>query len=220
MDPVDRREELVRRVAFSLHGKAGGREVPGEAGDRPLPMEERARVACFRERFEAQGGRFFSGPAIEPFLPHVGEALRLAGVAGLLFPGEDAWARGVAEALAPFGPFPIVSADEARRIGAPPFAGIQTAERAVAETGSIVQTSLGGKTLLPGLLSEVHVSLLAPGILVDRLEDCLEPLAASLPRNVSFITGPSRTGDIEQTITVGAHGPKSVIAVLLTSPSP
>jgi len=55
---------------------------------------------------------------------------------------------------------------------------------------------------------------------VDRLDDCLAPLLDDPPRNISFITGPSRTGDIEQTLTIGAHGPKKVIAVLLTSPSP
>jgi len=56
---------------------------------------------------------------------------------------------------------------------------------------------------------------LTPGIFVDRLDDCPALRSADPPRNISFITGPSRTGDIEQTLTIGVHGPKKLIAVIL-----
>jgi L-lactate dehydrogenase complex protein LldG len=220
VEPVDRKEELVRRVAVALRGREGGKAAPPLAGAQAESLDETVRTARFRERFETQGGSFLEGPALEPLLPVLGEALRLAGVTAILFPEEDAGARLVAETLAPFGPFSIVSASEARQPSAPGIAGVQTAESAVVETGSIVQTSLGGKTLLPGLVTDVHVALLTPALFVDRLDDFLAPLLDDPPRNISFITGPSRTGDIEQTLTIGAHGPKQVIAVLLTSPSP
>jgi L-lactate dehydrogenase complex protein LldG len=47
------------------------------------------------------------------------------------------------------------------------------------------------------------------------MEEALSILAAGTPRNISFLTGPSKTADIEQTLTVGAHGPKKAIALLL-----
>jgi len=50
---------------------------------------------------------------------------------------------------------------------------------------------------------------------VARMEEALAVLAADPPRNVSFLSGPSRTGDIEQTLTIGAHGPRKAIALLL-----
>jgi len=220
VEPVDRKEELVRRVAVALRGREGGKAPPRTAVTPAGSLDGTVRVARFRERFEAQGGSFLEGPALESLLPVLGEALRLAGVTAILFPREDAEARLVAETLAPFGPFSLVSPAEARQPSAPGTAGVQTAEGAVAETGSIVQTSRGGKTLIPGLIVDVHVALLTPALFVDRLDDCLAPLLDDPPRNISFITGPSRTGDIEQTLTIGAHGPKKVIAVLLTSPSP
>jgi L-lactate dehydrogenase complex protein LldG len=136
-------------------------------------------------------------------------------VTALFFPGDDTGARTAAEALAPFGPFTLVSSAEARVPSPPQTAGLQTAEFAVAETGSIVQTSRGGKTLLPGLLADVHVALLAPGVFIERLEECLAAFAEDPPRNISFLTGPSRSADIEQTLTIGAHGPRKMIAVLL-----
>jgi L-lactate dehydrogenase complex protein LldG len=215
MEPVDRKEELIRRVAVALRGREGGRAALRKAAPPEGSPDEEVRIARFREMLEAQDGIFFEGTALEPLLPALGEELRLAGVAAILFPREDAGARLLAEALVPFGPFSLVSPAEALQPSGPGTAGIQSAEHAVVETGSIVQTSGYGKTLLPGLIVDVHVALLAPGNFVDRLDDCLAPRLADPPRNISFITGPSRTGDIEQTLTIGAHGPKKLIAVIL-----
>ena len=80
---------------------------------------------------------------------------------------------------------------------------------------TLVQTSREGRSQLPGLVSDVHVALLAPDRFVDAMEDWLETLSTDPPRNISLITGPSRTADIELTLTVGVHGPRKVIAVLL-----
>ena len=215
-----RKEELIRRVAGALRGPEGVITAPTPVRAHAESLDQTVRTALFRERFEEQGGSLLEGAALEPLLPVLGEELRLAGITAILFPEEDAGARLVAETLAPFGPFSIVSSSEARQPSAPGTAGVQTAENAVVETGSIVQTSRGGKTLLPGLITDVHVALLAPSLFVDRLDDILAPPPDDPPRNISFITGPSRTGDIEQTLTIGAHGPKKMIAVLLTSPYP
>jgi L-lactate dehydrogenase complex protein LldG len=176
---------------------------------------EADRASRFREQFEVHGGSFVSAPAWEPLLPALGEELRIAEVVALFYPDGDADALRVAEALVPFGPFTLVSPAEARQPSPPRTAGIQTAEFAIAETGSIVQSSRGGKSLLPGLLADVHVALLSPSAFVDTMEDCLAAYADDPPRNISFMSGPSRSADIEQTLTIGAHGPKKTIAVLL-----
>jgi L-lactate dehydrogenase complex protein LldG len=94
-------------------------------------------------------------------------------------------------------------------------AGFRTAEAGIAETGTIVETSAGGRTLLPGLIADVHVSIVPSSCVVARMEDALSALAADPPRNISFLSGPSKTADIEQTLTVGAHGPRKAIALLL-----
>ncbi|HQU14059.1 MAG TPA: LUD domain-containing protein, partial [Thermodesulfobacteriota bacterium] len=88
-------------------------------------------------------------------------------------------------------------------------------EAAIAETGTIVETSAGGKTLLPGLIADVHVSIVPAASVVVRMEEALAAFTAYPPRNISFLSGPSKTADIEQTLTVGAHGPKKAIALLL-----
>ena len=215
MGTVDRKEVLLRRIAVALRG-LGGAKTPASAGpDRDRTTGVEVRIARFREMLESEGGNFLTGPSMETMLPALGEALRVSGVTALFSPPDDAAALLMAETLVPFGPFTLISLEEARRPAAQPSAGIQTAEFAIAETGTIVQTGRGGKTLLPGLLPDVHVALLPRSAIVDRMEECLAALSGDLPRNVSFITGPSRTADIEQTLTIGAHGPKKTIVVLL-----
>ena len=215
MDPIDGKEDLVRRIAAALREHEGAKKAPSPPG-RPAGVGGEAdRIRRFRELFEAQGGNFLYGPGVEMILPALGEALRTAGVVALFFPEDDEAARKVAEALVPFGPFALVTSAEARQPSPPETAGVQTAEFAVAESGSIVQTSRGGKTLLPGLLADVHVALLPPSAIVEGMEECLAAFADDPPRNISFLTGPSRTADIEQTLTIGAHGPRKMIVVLL-----
>ncbi|MGE5188633.1 MAG: LutC/YkgG family protein [Gemmatimonadota bacterium] len=215
MDAVKGRDELLQRVRTALHGRrcsdAGSGAIPVQAG-AGSPAE---RVDLFRGRFEALGGTFVAGASAEAAARAVGEALRDEGVTALLVPDGDPAARALAEALAPLGPFRFAAPGEIRQAVPPVCAGIQTAEYAVAETGTLVQTSGGGRTLLPGLVTDVHVSLVAPDAFVDRMEECLAALANNPPRNISFITGPSRTADIELTLTIGVHGPGKVIAVLL-----
>jgi L-lactate utilization protein LutC len=214
MTPADERELLLRRV-----GNAAGKHRAEDGGPGPSerpwePLSEDERLERFEKRFASAGGVLFHGPP-EAALSALGEALRSEGVAALFFPEEDEQARQVATSLAPFGPFSLTTAAEVRGGGADVSAGFRSAEAGIAETGTVVETSLGGRTFLPGLLSDVHVSLLSASSIVDRLEDALAPLAAGPPRNISFLTGPSRSADIEQTLTLGAHGPRKVIVLLL-----
>lgn len=215
MDTVKGKDDLLRRVRAALHGRrcseAGG-AVPVHAG-AASPAE---RIDLFRGRLEALGGTFVAASSAESAARLVLEALRDEGVTALLVPEDDPAARSLAEAVAPPGPFRIASPEEIRQAAPPVSAGIQTAEYAIAETGTLVQTSGGGRTLLPGLVTDVHVALLSPEAFVDRMEECLAALANNPPRNISFITGPSRTADIELTLTVGVHGPRRVIVVLLS----
>jgi len=67
------------------------------------------------------------------------------------------------------------------------------------------------------LLPETHVALLPVKRIVARMEDAWALARrehALLPRAVNFVSGPSRTADIEQTVTLGAHGPYRVLIVL------
>jgi L-lactate dehydrogenase complex protein LldG len=89
---------------------------------------------------------------------------------------------------------------------------------AVAETGSLLLTSSPATPASTHLLPETHVAIVPAARIVASLEDAYALLRrelGELPRALSTVSGPSRTGDIEQTIVLGAHGPYRVHVVLV-----
>lgn len=95
--------------------------------------------------------------------------------------------------------------------------GLTGAEAGLAESGSLVLRSGAGRPRMASLVPLVHVALLR----TDRIHRSLSHWAAAAAAgiadaaNVVFISGPSRTADIEQNINVGVHGPRYVHVILL-----
>ena len=91
---------------------------------------------------------------------------------------------------------------------------------AVAETGTLMLLSGPGTFASAALLPETHIAIVPKARIVAGIEDAFA-LAKSergeLPRATNFISGPSRTGDIEQTIVLGAHGPYRVHVILVNT---
>jgi L-lactate dehydrogenase complex protein LldG len=89
---------------------------------------------------------------------------------------------------------------------------------AIAETGTLMLTSGAGTPTTLNFLPDTHIVMVHADQVVASYEDGWDRLRAiatareagphGLPRAVNFITGPSRTGDIEQQIVLGAHGPR------------
>jgi L-lactate dehydrogenase complex protein LldG len=89
---------------------------------------------------------------------------------------------------------------------------------ATAETGSLVLLSGPDTWASAGLLPETHVAIVPASRIVAGHEEAFALIRAErgeLPRAVNFVSGPSRTGDIEQTIILGAHGPYRVHAIVV-----
>ena len=88
----------------------------------------------------------------------------------------------------------------------------------IAETGTLVFVSDRETPTTLNFLPETHVAVLARDRLVAHLEDVWTLLRAERtrpPRTVNFITGPSRTGDIELQLELGAHGPRRLHVLLV-----
>ena len=89
---------------------------------------------------------------------------------------------------------------------------------AVAETGTLMLTSGETTPTTLNFLPDTHIVVLRAGQVVASYEDgwdLLRRRGAALPRTVNFITGPSRTGDIEQRIELGAHGPRRLHVIVV-----
>ena len=96
--------------------------------------------------------------------------------------------------------------------------GITGACCAVAETGTLVLLSGPDTPPSVSLLPETHIALVRRSSVLRNMEDAwawIRSREETLPRAVSFISGPSRTADIEQTVTLGAHGPYRVHIVVV-----
>lgn len=95
--------------------------------------------------------------------------------------------------------------------------GVTGAHAALAETGSLVLVSGPGRGRLASLLPPVHVALLERAQLIDSLPSFLaaRPECVTMGSNMVVITGPSRTADIEHTLSRGVHGPKEVHVIIV-----
>jgi len=96
---------------------------------------------------------------------------------------------------------------------------VTACEALVAQTGSVLVTSrsCGGRAI--SILAPHHIVVAAKGQLAPDLPAAFAFLrkkyAGNYPSAISFITGPSRTGDIERILVLGAHGPKQLTVLLL-----
>ena len=85
----------------------------------------------------------------------------------------------------------------------------------IVETGSLLVASSPTHPSTLNILPENHLVLLKTKDLVGSYEDAYDRLQGRLPRTMTIITGPSRTGDIELKIQLGAHGPRRLHILLL-----
>jgi L-lactate dehydrogenase complex protein LldG len=107
---------------------------------------------------------------------------------------------------------------EARGARDADLVGITGCFCAVAETGTLMMCSSPDTPATVSLLPETHVAVVRAARILPYMEDAWNLARAelgTLPRAVNFISGPSRTGDIEQTIVLGAHGPYRVHLVIV-----
>ncbi|MDA1088869.1 MAG: LUD domain-containing protein [Proteobacteria bacterium] len=116
----------------------------------------------------------------------------------------------------------LLSVEEGAANGTEP-AGVSRAFAGVAETGTLVLLSGPGNPTTLSFLPPTHVVVVAAAEIVGDYEQVWGRLRAEksgpdsrfMPRNVNWITGPSRTADIEQSLLLGAHGPQRLHIVIV-----
>jgi L-lactate dehydrogenase complex protein LldG len=92
---------------------------------------------------------------------------------------------------------------------------VQEVQKAVAETGSLVNSSANGKTVQAGLAPPHHVAIISRENILAGIDELFASFKGELPTNISFETGPSRTADIELTLTIGVHGPGRLTVIVI-----
>ncbi|MCX8145113.1 MAG: lactate utilization protein C [Azovibrio sp.] len=95
-------------------------------------------------------------------------------------------------------------------------AGLTLASCALADTGTLVILSSPTQPRSLSLVPPIHICLLDARRLYPDMPTAMaaERWAAAMPTNLIFVSGPSKTADIQQTLAYGAHGPKSLVVIL------
>lgn len=97
--------------------------------------------------------------------------------------------------------------------------GITTAQIAIAETGTLVLESDSERHRLVSLVPPVHIAIVEARNMVVTLGEALNHIrresVSAMSRAITFITGPSRTADIELTLAIGVHGPKELYVIIV-----
>ena len=190
------------------------------------PTSAAATVAQFTTAWEGLGGVVHHAHHASDVVSIVSEICRGAGAsrtlswreADLGLPGIIEGLRGVGIEsdhgwLPADGPQRAARLAELERLQV----GVTGAAGGIAESGTVVLVSGPGRPRLASLLPPIHVTLLAVSGIQASLPDLLtaDPAIADGGSNLVLITGPSRTADIEMTLTRGVHGPGHVHVVLL-----
>jgi L-lactate dehydrogenase complex protein LldG len=116
-------------------------------------------------------------------------------------PGVKAWEDGLA------------TGQDYKRLAMAADLGITGADFAVAQTGTLVLLAGPGRPRAMSLCPSAHLAFVSAESLVADMGEAFHK-TTSVPSNMAFITGPSRTSDIENDSTIGVHGPASVTVIL------
>jgi len=130
---------------------------------------------------------------------------------------------GLAVTVAPDGDPDAAARESHRDAAARAEIGVTGVDWALAETGTLVLVSGRGRPRSTSLLPATHVAVFGRDRLVESLEQVgvmlealhVNPALSMSGAVINFITGPSRTADIELTLTRGVHGPKEVHAIFV-----
>jgi L-lactate dehydrogenase complex protein LldG len=98
--------------------------------------------------------------------------------------------------------------------------GLSELDMAVADIGSLQQDCTDVNKRLVSMLSNVHIALVRTDSLVPDLKSAFVKLQQQniMPGYMAFITGPSRTADIERVLTIGVHGPAELKIIFVDNP--
>lgn len=205
------RDLILRRIRESLRQPVAPKAAPDFAAPLHPSVGEDLAVA-FAESFVRVGGQFYFCESVEHFYDQLftykkekelerlfvwePELKKLLHAGGLVFSGDEADFINHADA------------------------GLTTCEALVARTGSVLVSGATGSGRRLSIYPDQHLVLARTSQVVAEIADALQLVQTKygqdqLPSMISLTTGPSRTADIEKTLVLGAHGPRSIVLFLL-----
>ena len=233
------REEILENIGRALHGegKAGPpRAEPVASAPRDLDqLVSEIKKDCEQrrgeliEQFESEltrvGGRFHRATTAESAFHYIEHVASVRQAKTII-----AWETKVIDDIdlsgkleeKGIGVLTETADQEFIPAAAASDIGVSGVDFALADTGTLVLLACKGQARSISLLPPVHIAVVKPEQLLSGLSDLFpllrgeaEAEGRDLSSAITFITGPSRTADIELTLVVGVHGPQQLHVVLL-----
>lgn len=203
------RDAILGRIRVALREMA---PIPpaGARGEVFPPLSPDELLPRFEREFAALKGSFHCVASLEEARARLAELAATRGWGRLAFSPDD----GVASLAANLPGARVLELGEGGAWLDAFDAGVTGCDALVARTGSIALTAQSGFGRALSVLPPAHVVVARRAQLVAEIADALSRLASrygrSWPSMLSFITGPSRTADIEKILVLGAHGPREL----------
>jgi L-lactate dehydrogenase complex protein LldG len=218
------RDTILASIRRSLHVKGDERIRAGIVDERldrspkgVVPargqLDAAGKLALFIEKAEGVQATIARVPTAAEVPAEVARYLREGNLPAAIRMGSDARLAGM--------PWKETALDVmSGRSHGLDLSAISHAEAAIAETGTLALISGPENPTTLNFLPDNHIVVLKAGDIVGDLEAIWAKIRkrhgkGAMPRTVNFITGPSRSGDIEQTILLGAHGPRALHIVVV-----
>jgi L-lactate dehydrogenase complex protein LldG len=185
--------------------------------DNTVPERARrgpkARLSLFAEMLEGQGASVEHVKALADIPERVAAYLRDNNLPAEFRSGEDPVLAEV-----PWKKAPSLNRLSGRGEGSDAVT-MSRATTAAAETGTLFLTSGPDNPTTLNFLPDTHIVLIRAADILGSYENAWDRLReihgeGTMPRTVNLISGPSRTADIEQTIVMGAHGPRRLLVII------
>jgi len=222
----DAREAILGTIRRSL-AQGGIQSAGGPEVDRRLnvhaanlvparaKLDPARQVDLFAQEAERVNATVARAPRLKDVPGLVARYLAERNLPATLRTAPDPLVRAV-----PWSSQPLLSLSEGPARGDDPVS-VTSAFAAVAETGTLVLLSGPESPTTLNILPATHIVVLPAAHIVGTYEEVWAKLRATwageglMPRAVNWITGPSRTADIEQTLLLGAHGPQRLHIILV-----
>lgn len=210
MEESTSREKVLKKIRNALIEKSDN-PFSRTAFDSPIyPGMDDSIDLLFAESFTRAGGKFIYCENRQELLVNISALGKELNTEKFLCGEEE-----LAELLKEAGLTCSGDLDAFREGGA----GITSCEALVARSGSILVSSRQGGGRKMSALPDIHVVLGKTSQLVAEVADSMEVMqkkyGVRLPSQMTMVTGPSRTADIEKTLVMGAHGPRELYLLLL-----
>jgi L-lactate dehydrogenase complex protein LldF len=188
-------KSIHQRAKSTSHDLQEASRVVMDARSDSKPL-----VSQFMEELEAVGAKAYYLP-VEEVPPRLAEVLSERGVDCVC--ADEVGEKYVSQAQVIHRPDPGIRV------------GVTGALAGIADTGSLVLVGGMGHALTTSLLPDIHIVILRVTDILPTLSNALTKMEIRTAPAAVIITGPSRTGDIEMTLSIGVHGPKELHVFLI-----